>query len=59
MTPTELRDARKALGLTQKGLARALGMGRWGWQSISAMEGGRQPVSDRTAAAINALLAAK
>jgi transcriptional regulator with XRE-family HTH domain len=38
MTPPELRDARKRLGLTQKGLAEALRMGRHGWQTISKWE---------------------
>ena len=38
MTPAELRTARKALGLTQKGLAEALQMGIHGWQSISKWE---------------------
>lgn len=38
MTPTELRSARKRLGLTQKGLAEALRMGAHGWQSISKWE---------------------
>ena len=39
MTPAEFRTARKALGLTQKGLAEALRMGRHGWQTISKWEG--------------------
>jgi DNA-binding transcriptional regulator YiaG len=38
MTPAELRDARKRLGLTQKGLAKALRMGTHGWQTISKWE---------------------
>lgn len=39
MTPkAELRAARKALGMTQHGLAEALGMGTHGWQSISRWE---------------------
>jgi transcriptional regulator with XRE-family HTH domain len=38
MTPADLRSARKALGLTQKGLARALRMGPYGWQTISKWE---------------------
>ena len=44
MLPADLRAARKALGLSQHALAEALGMGRWGWQTISAWEGGRRPV---------------
>ena len=39
MTPAEFRAARKALGLTQKGLAEALRMGKHGWQSVSKWEG--------------------
>ena len=38
MTPADLRTARRRLGLTQKGLAKALRMGKHGWQSISAWE---------------------
>lgn len=38
MTPAELRTARKALCLTQKGLAEALRMGTHGWQTISKWE---------------------
>ncbi len=38
MTPADLRAARKRLGLTQNGLAEALRMGKWGWQTISKWE---------------------
>ena len=38
MTPADLRTARKALGLTQKGLAEALRMGEWGWQTVAKWE---------------------
>jgi DNA-binding XRE family transcriptional regulator len=38
VTPSDLRAARKRLGLTQKGLAKALRMGTHGWQSISKWE---------------------
>jgi transcriptional regulator with XRE-family HTH domain len=38
MTPSELRTARKSLGLTQHALAKALRMGQHGWQSISRWE---------------------
>lgn len=38
MTPADFRIARKALGLTQKGLAEALRMGKHGWQTISKWE---------------------
>lgn len=38
MNPADLRTARKTLGLTQKGLAEALRMGKHGWQTISKWE---------------------
>lgn len=38
MTPADLRTARKALGLSQKELAKALRMGEHGWQSVSRWE---------------------
>ncbi len=38
MSPADLRAARKRLGLTQNGLAEALRMGKWGWQTISKWE---------------------
>ncbi len=38
MTPADLRSARNALGLTQHGLAKALLMGKHGWQSVSRWE---------------------
>ena len=44
MTPEQFRSARKALGLTQKGLAEALRMGTHGWQSISKWETGDHAV---------------
>lgn len=59
MTAAEFRNARKALGLTQHGLAEALGFGKWGFQTIGKIERGEAPITDRTAAAIRALLAAQ
>jgi DNA-binding transcriptional regulator YiaG len=44
VTPHDFRTARKALGLSQHALAEALGMGRWGWQTISKWENGRWPI---------------
>lgn len=38
MTPAGFRTARASLGLTQKGLAEALRMGKHGWQTISKWE---------------------
>lgn len=57
MTAAEFRNARKALGLTQHGLAEALGFGKWGFQTIGKIERGEAPITDRTDAAIRALLA--
>ena len=45
MTPAELREARKTLGLTQAQLAQALGLKDWrSAQSISAWERGYYPI---------------
>lgn len=44
MTPSDFRSARKALGLTQRGLAEALHMGKWGWQTIHKWENGKSPI---------------
>jgi DNA-binding transcriptional regulator YiaG len=38
LSPADLRAARKVLGLTQKGLAEALRMGEWGWQTVAKWE---------------------
>lgn len=40
MTPDDLRAARKTLGMTQKKLAEALRMGKWGAQSVAKWEKG-------------------
>lgn len=58
MTPAELRTARKALGLTQKGLARELRMGAHGWQSISKWEsdGNERGVPGPVSVAVELLL---
>lgn len=56
MQPDALRAARKALGLTQKGLAGELRMGKWGWQSISKWEGGEVPIPGPAQVAIELLL---
>jgi len=52
MTPDQLRDTRKRLGLTQHSMAIALGMGTWGWQSIAKFERGVRPISDGFAAKV-------
>lgn len=56
MTPAEFRDTRKRLGLTQQGLAEALRMGRWGWQTISKWESGKQPVPGPVQVALDLML---
>jgi len=52
MTKHELTLARHGLGLSQAGLARAIGMGR---MTICQMEGGHQKISLRTEMAIKYL----
>ena len=44
MTPTNLRIARKSLGLTQHSLAEVLRMGKWGFQSVAKWEKGEVPI---------------
>lgn len=56
MTPNQLQAARKALGLTQHGLADALGMGRWGFQSVGKWERGEKPIPVPVALAIQGML---
>lgn len=56
MNPADLRTARKALGLTQKGLAEALQMGKHGWQSISKWERDGSTIPGPVAVAVELLL---
>ena len=56
MTPTNLRDARKALGYTQHGMAEALRMGKHGWQTVSSWENGKTPIPGPVSVAIECLL---
>ena len=44
MTPADFRTARKAMGHTQKSLAAALHMGKFGYQTIGLWETGKTPV---------------
>jgi DNA-binding transcriptional regulator YiaG len=53
--PAELRTARRRLGLSQHALAKALGMGTWGWQTISKWENGHSPVPSDLADKLEAL----
>ena len=56
MTPTELRRARKRLGLTGHGLAAELRMGKSGWQSVSRWEQDGSTVPGPVQVAIECLL---
>ena len=56
LTPEEFRTARKALGMTQHRLAEALGMGRWGFQSVGKWERGEKPIPTPVALAIQGML---
>lgn len=44
MTGEEFRQMRLAMGHTQHSLAKALRMGKFGWQAISSWETGKTPV---------------
>lgn len=57
MTPADLRSARKALGLTQHGLAEALRMGKSGWQSVSRWESDGSTIPGPVQVAVEAMLA--
>lgn len=56
MTPADFRTARKALGLTQKGLAEALRMGTHGWQTISKWEQDGSTIPGPVSVAMDCLL---
>lgn len=56
MTPHDLRTARQRLGLTQHGLASALRMGKYGWQTISKWENDGSKVPGPVEVAIEGLL---
>lgn len=53
MTPVQFRTARKALGLTQSGMAEALSINK---RTVQRAETGEWPVSPRTASHVRALL---
>jgi DNA-binding transcriptional regulator YiaG len=57
MSPSDLRAARKALGLTQHGLAEALRMGKSGWQSVSRWEQDGNTIPGPVQVAVEALIA--
>lgn len=56
VTPQELRTTRDRLGLTQAQLADALGMHA---NTVACMERGEKPISRRTTAALELLLASR
>jgi transcriptional regulator with XRE-family HTH domain len=56
MTPSELRAARKALGMTQHELAAALRMGKWGFQTVSVWEKDGSTVPGPVQVAVLAML---
>jgi DNA-binding transcriptional regulator YiaG len=56
MTPDDVRDARRAMGMTQHQLATALRMGADGKRSVRRWEAGDRPISGPASVAIEALL---
>ena len=56
MSPNEVRDARRALGLTQHELAVLLRMGGDGKRSVRRWEAGDREISGPASVAIEALL---
>jgi transcriptional regulator with XRE-family HTH domain len=56
MTPADLREARKALGLTQHGLAERLRMGKNGWQSVNRWERDGNTIPGPVQVAVESLL---
>jgi DNA-binding XRE family transcriptional regulator len=59
MTPTEFKDARKALGLTQSQMAEALGLSPRTIRAFEADEtrSSHKPIRPRTAMQVESLLA--
>lgn len=58
MIPAELRAIRSRLGLTQHGLAKALRMGKSGWQSVSRWEQDGNTIPGPAQVAVESLLGA-
>lgn len=59
MTPDQVRDARKRLGLSQTGLAEALKMGANGARQVRRWEQAETPVSGPAAVAIGLMIKEK
>jgi hypothetical protein len=56
MTPDEIRQARKALGLSTNGLAEALRLGKGGGRTVRRWEAGETPISGPASVAVQLLL---
>jgi len=56
MTPSDLKYARRALGLTQRELASVLRLGKDGGRAVRRWEGGDSPISGPVSLAIEAML---
>lgn len=56
MTPAEFHTARKALGLSQTGMAEALRLGPNGGRAIRRWESGEHPISGPVSLAVECLL---
>jgi len=53
MTPTQLKQARQQLGLTQAAMAKAMGIGARKWER---WEGGHSPISPEGARLVEMIL---
>lgn len=53
MTPSQLKQARQQLGLTQAGMAKAMGIGTRKWER---WEGGHSPISPEGARLVEIIL---
>lgn len=53
MTPAQLKQARQSLGLTQAGMAKAMGIGTRKWER---WEGGHSPISPEGARLVELLV---
>lgn len=59
MTPAELIAARKRLGLSTNGMAKALRLGKGGGRTVRRWEAGDTPISGPASLAIELLLKAE
>lgn len=57
MTPAEVRQNRQALGLSARGLAEALRLGKGGGRTVRRWESGEVPISGPAQVAIELMLA--